>query len=42
MCSDFMKANGIESEDLLVLNENSKETRDVIFNYFPSEYNRAA
>ena len=42
MCSDFMKANGIDSDDLLVLNENSKETRDVIFKYFPSEHNRAA
>ena len=37
-----MKANGIDSEDLLVLNENSKETRDLIFKKFPSERNRAA
>jgi hypothetical protein len=37
-----MLSKDFVADDLLVLNENSKETKDLILKKFPSEQNRAA
>ena len=41
-CENFMLSKDFVADDLLVLNENSKETKDLILKKIPSEQNRAA